>query len=343
MKKIVFSVFIILVSTGFVFSQISLTSQNHSPVAGDNHHFIIANNVAPGEGGANMSWDFSALTKSRELISHMRQSQDVEKANEIENATLVIQEWDNKFVFNVKENRVEQVGLVTCGNAVIKYDQPFVKMNFPMTYGDVREGEFGGVIENGTSSTIIKGYYKLEIDGYGKIKLPGDIEVDNVIRLRTTRSRTYGKCGQSTTITYRWYCEDVRYPLLTIIVHENGAEEKTIQTAYYADLKKDLDKAREEKALKSLLASEEVQLTVFPNPYEDEFSVSYLLEESSNVTIQILNNTGGIVLTKEMGTQDEGQYIYKVDSKTLGMKAGVYYVKLIVNDNVQTQKVVPVK
>ncbi len=331
-------------------AQTTLTHQNHAIKIGDEHHFIITKNENPGPGGADQYWDFSNLEYKKDLVSQMLPPSDFNRSGEIPEANTVIKEFNNKFLFKVKGDIIEQYGVITCGDNVIKYDDPFVKMTFPFSYGDKTEGDFSGVVKNGDNTRVINGFYSLEADAYGTIVLPDDIEVDNVLRLKTVKRRTYGNCGDVTTTTYRWYTDYVRYPLLSIIQQESNNNKRIIRTAYYAELEEALEEAKKkEKKQKrakelSLTASKEgVTMSVYPNPYENEVNISYKLADESKVILKIIDNTGKLVYNKNLGLQDAGNNIVTLNTDEEGMAAGIYYLKLIVNNTVLTEKIIPVK
>jgi len=339
---------LILVAGLFSFSsllaQTTLTYKTHAIKKGDDHHFMITNNAKPGEAGADMVWDFSDLKYKKDLVSHMLPPADVARGGEIPGANAVIQEYQNKFAFKVKPDRVEQFGSITCGNSIIKYNDPFVKMVFPFGYGDIHTGEFSGVIENNGNSRPFTGHYELLGDGYGKLILPDGIEVEDVLRLRTSKTKNYGNCGEVTTVTYRWYCPDVRYPLLSIITRERNDETNVIRTAYHANINEELKKSESlKKSTHGVLSQNNHSLDVFPNPYEDHFAIRYNLSKESNVKIAILNNTGKEVLTKKLGRQEAGNHSYQVNAEQQGMKSGLYFVKLILDNTILTEKIVAVE
>ncbi len=332
-----------LISFSGLLAQTTLTYKTHAIKKGDGHHFMITNNANPGEGGADMVWDFSDLEYKKDLVSHMLPPADVTKGGEIPEANAIIQEYQNKFAFKVRPDRIEQFGSITCGNSIIKYNDPFVKMIFPFEYGDIHTGEFSGVIKNNGHDRPFTGHYELLGDGYGKLILPDGIEVEDVLRLRTSKTKNYGNCGEVTTVTYRWYCPDVRYPLLSIITREKDDKTNVIRTAYHANIKEELEKSKPHKKSIQSLSQNNHTLDVFPNPYEDHFAIRYNLSENSDVKIAILNNTGKEVLSAKLGKQEAGSHTYQVNADQKGMKSGLYFVKLILDDTVLTEKIVAVE
>jgi len=81
----------------------------------------------------------------------------------------------------------------------------------------------------------------------------------------------------------------------------------------------------------------EANLTVFPNPATDNIRITYTLRERGNVSIKLYNLNGEIIATLVNETQDIG--IQNNDAHLPeGLSKGLYMVKLSVNGQLSTQK-----
>lgn len=321
-------------------AQTVLTNENHAISVGDHHHFKICKNAGPGAAGANQLWDFSGLEEASDLVSHML---DGDLATDIPETNTIIEEYGNKFCFTVEDDAVKQTGMITKRNTVINYDEPFVKMVFPFAYGDTYEGKFSGYYSNNNHVSEVGGEYKLEADGYGTLILPGNVKIENVLRLKTTRTRSYGHCSSTTAITYRWYCDEVRYPLLSIITYQNDGESKTSRTAYYADAWRIMQDDKEEKQEKSATAGVDVKIKVHPNPFHEEFEINLFVSETSNVKMELYNSMGSKVTNVMDEKIETGQYSKTIYPEKIGMSDGTYYLKVIVGDKVITKDLMYIK
>jgi hypothetical protein len=339
MKKI-FTIAILLI--GFVLNdwgQTVLRYETHAIKLGDDHHFRLANKVDEGPAGPNQVWDFSGLKAEGDLTSHMLDALQTPKGNLIPEATSVIKEGENNFYFRVSKNVIEEYGLVSC-NAVYRYDKPLIKIKFPFNYGNQCQGEFHGTDVNNLSVQL-NGVYKIEADAYGTLILPGNITINNVLRLKSTRTDITGN-SSNYTVTYRWYSSNVRYPLLTIIKYENGSKSNTAVTAYYADagnISKSSQNTTEEN---ELLTDENIKLSVFPNPYSEKVNINYYLYKQNDVKIAIIDNMGKTVCTLVNQNQTEGQYTKTFAGRDYGLKYGIYFVRVIVGGKVITKKIIQV-
>jgi len=334
----------LILSIGFLISaqaQISLTCENHGLMAGDKHHFKLAkNNVDVGPAGAKQVWDFSNLEVNGDLTSFMLDAKETPKSDALPEANTVIEEFNNKFYFNVNEGIIEQQGFVGCGGRVLHYDKPFVKMIYPFTYGDIYDGEFSGqyINKDGKKGAKISGWYSLEADGYGTLLLPGDVKINNVLRLKTTRGRSFNNgTEESVTTTYRWYAEDVRYPLLSIIQKQNGDDTKNIRTAYYANAESSKEK---EKEGKSLISSGSLTMRYYPNPFKDELKIDYKLDADSKVKIELYNNSGQKATELVNSNQQKGFYSLNINADGKNLNPGIYHIRVTLDGKLITTETI---
>jgi len=73
------------------------------------------------------------------------------------------------------------------------------------------------------------------------------------------------------------------------------------------------------------------ELSIYPNPTSGEATLNVFLSENANVTFQVYNALGGLVVNrKEYGNAGENQYRLNLNGQT----AGIYFIKIIVEDQV---------
>src|SRR6185436_12094210 len=78
---------------------------------------------------------------------------------------------------------------------------------------------------------------------------------------------------------------------------------------------------------------------VIPNPYSGNTSISYTLNDNSKVKIEVLNVMGQQVKNIFNDTQEAGDYHYEFSAKALGYAAGIYTVRVYINDQVFTKRI----
>jgi len=79
----------------------------------------------------------------------------------------------------------------------------------------------------------------------------------------------------------------------------------------------------------------------FPNPFNPSFVVPFELYSSQDVNIKLYDMAGRVVKNVVNSTHGAGQYELRVDCGDLS--SGVYFLRTIINDHVNTQKMLLVK
>ena len=84
--------------------------------------------------------------------------------------------------------------------------------------------------------------------------------------------------------------------------------------------------------------SSELNISVFPNPFENHATLTYSLHEKSEVTLEVYNILGKKVNTiVNNETQNKGNFQYTLEREA---NAGFYLIKLIAGDKVYTQRLI---
>jgi len=74
----------------------------------------------------------------------------------------------------------------------------------------------------------------------------------------------------------------------------------------------------------------------YPNPFDGTTALDYTLNSSADVTFEVVDLAGRVVVAENMGTQFAGNYTFEIDGSTLS--SGVYYVNMTVNGERVTRK-----
>jgi len=79
-------------------------------------------------------------------------------------------------------------------------------------------------------------------------------------------------------------------------------------------------------------------LTVFPNPFNDKTNVSFYLNSSQNVTIDVYDAMGKKVSTIDSGLLTEGSQMLELDGSEL--TKGVYFIRMNINNELISKKII---
>ncbi len=83
----------------------------------------------------------------------------------------------------------------------------------------------------------------------------------------------------------------------------------------------------------------DILLSVFPNPVNDQLNINYSLVKSGVVKIELLDVLGQAVNTFVEQKQTEGSYSYRFDTSTINGK-GFYFLRTAVNGKVLVRKII---
>ena len=248
-----------------------------------------------------------------------------EDASSVPEANVVLEEDGNRFFFNVKEDIIEHYGTINKNGTVVNYDQPGIKLRFPLSYGESYSETFSGeAIATGGEKYTFTGNVSLKVDGFGKLILPGNIEINDVVRLKTTKVRRYEDASYSSvTISYKWYCQEVNYSLLTIIRSGTSNKTRPVKTAYYG--KAGSISQIEEKTSQPLSS---LKANVYPNPFNRYIKLDYELTEKTDVQIEVFDNAGKKIKEVLFKNQPPDQYSRTVKTEEESFSNGMYYITI---------------
>ncbi len=338
MRKLYISI-VCVVFAATLQAQTVLTYQTHGLVADHVNEMKITKYVNPGTEGRNVVWDFRTLELVKDFTGTLDDPAFSKGSGVFIESNAVLEEFGNYFFFKSNEVGIEQHGFMSStGTTTIVYDQPFVKMRYPFSYGSSYAGSFGGTY-NSNNRTLgnIQGSYAVSGDGLGTLLLPGGNVYENVLRVKEVKSYTQSLNGRPydvEIVTYRWYVNEHRFPILVLIksssFFSNNRTSESTQAAYNPVAITPLDVTTAESSN---------GLTVFPNPYKDQINIRFSIDKTSNVKLAVFDLNGRLVKNLVNGIDGPGEKTYKFSAKEMGLAAGAYIVKLSVNGEETSKKI----
>lgn len=323
-------------------AQTVLRFQTHGLVADHINEMKITDYADPGPQGNNVVWDFRALKLNNDFVGTLDSPTFSKGASEFTKANTLLEEFGNYFFFKSDEAGIEQHGFMSStGTTSIIYDVPFVKMRYPFTYGSSFCGSFSGRY-NQTSTQIgtLYGSYAVDGDGIGTLMLPGNMVYENALRVKEIK--TYNQILNKRnydieTITYRWYVNGHRFPILVLIksttIYDANREVSSTQAAYNPIALSQL------KPLDVTTQNSGANFDAFPNPYHDQINIRFNLEQESNINLSVYDITGRLVTVLHKGLESAGEKNFKFSAKQMKLGAGAYIVRLIVNGEETSKRI----
>jgi len=127
------------------------------------------------------------------------------------------------------------------------------------------------------------------------------------------------------------YITEGVYQVVLTVQNEHG-EEHMIKDAFIDVLP---------NGVRSLNSNFDVK--VFPNPYKGKTSIAYALIKQTDVKIEVYNSLGELVTTIVNEKQTSGSYKYQFSAADNGFAQGVYYLRMTINNEVITKRIIEVK
>ncbi len=84
-------------------------------------------------------------------------------------------------------------------------------------------------------------------------------------------------------------------------------------------------------------------ISVYPNPYSGSTNITYDLDTEADVIIDVYNSIGVKVQQIVEEKQTNGSFTYTFSAKDLGYSAGIYYLKIRINENIYLKKLIEVR
>jgi hypothetical protein len=324
-------------------AQTTLKYKTHGLLPNEKNPMLLTKYLEPGPEGQNVVWDFTTLEATNNFTGNVNDSYIAKNLKGVESANIALEEFGNYFFFNSNSSQLEQYGYSSSnGNVAIVYSKPFIKMRYPFSYISFYNGPFEGTyIVNEKTIGDIAGNYQVAGDATGTLLLPDGKSFQNALRVKEIKSYKQTINGVATNIeevSYRWYVNEHRFPILVLInctyKFENGQSSVTTKAAYNSNV------IIPNSQLPNKVS--EIQLDVYPNPYHERVNINIRLEERSKVTIVVFDLIGKRISVLADKYEEAGELKYNFSAGELGLAKGTYIIKVRVNNNETTRKIMEI-
>ena len=79
---------------------------------------------------------------------------------------------------------------------------------------------------------------------------------------------------------------------------------------------------------------------IFPNPIFHEAEISFFLKEASDVSLELFNSSGQKLAHISKKFWNSGTKVFSIDKDNLGMSIGIYFLRLKIDDETYTKRVI---
>ena len=301
MKK---TLLIAAISASFIGNTQTMTQANE-PTVGLSTNMYLCDSFTvdlAGITGTNVTWDFTGLTgiPNQTRLVKAEDPSTTTNAADFPSSTLAItvESSMNSFLTSTSTERVSQ-GFTffeqTLGNILVQFSEPETVVTYPFSQGDVLIDNFSGTVTSAlTGTTAVTGNVVATIDGTGTLNLPFGVSLSNVLRYRITdTSFTTVPIFNDLEIIrdqYEYYdLDNSSLPILTISKLTVQAPGATVPIT-------ELSLVLSAYATEEFLAIEEgviENLSIFPNPAENEITING--EFSENAFVSIVDASGKLI------------------------------------------------
>ena len=327
MKRTIIALSIALAASHISAQKVVLTAENHALKPDVINQMALSEWVEPGNAGNNQVWDLRSMEKKKDFQGSVFSAGQRDPHHWFPESNLVLNEFGNMYYFRLDGDLLKSYGMVTRGgNLVVRYDQPYVKMKFPLAYGESVSGPYSGTYQTGNMEIPVNGTYRVEADGAGRLLLPNGLVAEKAIRVKSHRvfTKEYSShTAEVEILTYRWYNNMERYPLAVlskIVSTANGRSSTTYQAAYREHLQLATERDLPVTGL-------EASLSVYPNPFRHEFSLSFQTSGESQVYLELFDNSGRKVADLIKGTFPAGEHSHQFSDDVVDLTEGIYFVR----------------
>ncbi len=343
-KYILFAAAMILVTAGF--SQYVLSYKNNALLKGDVILSKEVQYVDPGSAGLNQIWDFSKLKFNGTDNSNQILSSPTAKLEGVSEYNILLSEGGREYYMNMTSTDLTEKGY-TAKDLTMVYSDPVLKMIYPFTYGESFTDKYvGSALFQGVTKIDLSGDNTVTTDASGTLILP-NLTLTNTLRVKAEKTGVeMNPCSSSVVdvLKYSWYAPGYRYPVLVITTIESKAtgKEPVITKSATINVQQPVNTGTVTDVTDPQpQASNDIAVSVYPNPFNEKFHFNYFLRKQMPVKIALYDVTGNLTkLVLQSDRQAEGIHTGEIDAEALNLTPGMYYLRLTFENMVVVKKVV---
>lgn len=284
-------------------AQVTLNKADLTPSAGDTVRMVVATYMAPGNGGANVTWDFSSLDSTGSSVLKFVTTTIWNDSFSSTPSHIADQESLYFEFYSMDADSLVIMGSVTdydTDTVVQVMSDPVKQLVFPLTYNTGFTDNYYADYDYLGINVISSGEVTGTVDGYGTLKLPwGD--VNDALRIKFVDSRIdsydigFGlEQNHVITTRYTWYKAGNPNPVLNLV--SIATTQNTQEAASYID----------EHSYNNVGISKitlDANLSIYPNPVKNTeiLNIDLISDNQINIDeVEITDVTGKVVMSKEI-------------------------------------------
>jgi hypothetical protein len=341
MKKFYFTILSTIFCAGAMVAQ-SLTQTNHAPAVGNMYTTkqCDSTGITGGANGAGQLWNYSTIIVHPTPTNYTVVSATSTGSTAYASANVAMSAGPSKNSFYSSSSSMYQYwgGDLSIGGLAITltYTNAATYATYPFAFGSSANSTVSGTLTSPAGNGSFSGSASVSGAGTGTIMLPAGT-VNNILKTVTTQSLNYTFPLGSGSITENrsdFYAPTIsKFPLLTVsssvltstVFGTPQSSSQTIVTidgAYALGLKESLGL--------------NADFSVFPNPAQENITISYLNLFSEKASYEVVNAIGQVVM-KDVFSASAGEV--KNNITIAALESGIYFVKLTVGNSTSVKKI----
>ncbi|MBI2722291.1 MAG: T9SS type A sorting domain-containing protein [Bacteroidetes bacterium] len=309
----------------------TLTKASNEPVIGNTNSYkgYDSSGVIPKNTGANMSWNFSAITQNTTVSSSTFVSpSSVPSSSAYPSATIVEDQGSNSYVFYksvaTPTTSFESLGF-QAPNFALTFTNSAIAAVWPISFGYSNTDTYSGSVTQPVTGTLA-GTIVTNGSGTGTITLPGGAVLSNILQVKTINTTTLTSGSGFTTITgtisstdYSYYHSSDKFELVTVSYQKQTLSSiggPTITSSASIKVNSNVIQGLTDNNLNATFQ-------IFPNPAKDAFNVNLTNANNAVCTVEIYNSIGTLCRVIALGNSPE----IKQTISLTNLSSGIYIVK----------------
>jgi hypothetical protein len=134
--------------------------------------------------------------------------------------------------------------------------------------------------------------------------------------------------GSSTSHTY---AKDSSFTVSLKVTSSNGCVKTSTQSVKVS------------AGITPQLSGDDIKMKLFPNPFNNQFTLNYTLNRPGKVRISVMDIQGREIALIAQSEQSYGEYNYAINAQDYNMKGGVYIIRLTIDDQAINKQMIQIK
>jgi len=308
----------VLTATNII-AQPTLTATGINPVSGNVLNVNYGNYVAPGNSGANQTWNLTGISSPSVTVNNIVNAATAPHGSSFPGATVAMTDNSTYYQFyNPTSTALLQKGTYAISQGVdVPYSDPEEVLHYPFNYTNTYVDNFSSVFVSGGYTFYRSGTVTVTADGYGTLILPNGT-YSNVMRVHfvedyqdSTDLGGFPYVIPYTNDEYMWYLNGNHYAIAAVYTFTSSGSPNSV--GLYLGTIVGINESADNSDL----------FTTFPSPASTEINI--LTEGATNFEeYEITSISGANVMKSQISSTLSSKLTLDISD----LPSGIYFIEL---------------